>query len=161
MRKLKLYLDTSVISHLDAPDVPEKMADTLSFWSAVRAGRYDIVLSSVTTAELARCSEPKRTVLNTLLSEVDFDIVPADDRVLEIANRFLEMGILHPKSFDDCQHIAAAIVSRCDAIVSWNFKHIVNHRTMGGVRVIAVMEHLPDMLVMSPSSFMEGDKDDT
>ncbi|GBR76284.1 hypothetical protein NO2_0856 [Candidatus Termititenax persephonae] len=33
MRKLlKIYLDTSVISHLDANDVPEKMSDTRKFW---------------------------------------------------------------------------------------------------------------------------------
>ena len=29
-KKMKLYLDTSVISYLDASDTPEKMADTLN-----------------------------------------------------------------------------------------------------------------------------------
>lgn len=29
MKKLKVYLDTSVISHLTQEDVPEKMADTI------------------------------------------------------------------------------------------------------------------------------------
>jgi len=29
MKKQKIYLDTSIISHLDAPDVPEKMDETL------------------------------------------------------------------------------------------------------------------------------------
>lgn len=29
MRQLKIFLDTSVISHLMQEDVPEKMADTL------------------------------------------------------------------------------------------------------------------------------------
>lgn len=32
MRKLKVYLDTSVISHLLQEDVPEKMADTRQLW---------------------------------------------------------------------------------------------------------------------------------
>jgi hypothetical protein len=32
MKKLKIYLDTSVISHLQADDVPEKMAITHKFW---------------------------------------------------------------------------------------------------------------------------------
>lgn len=32
MEKLKIYLDTSVISHLMQEDVPEKMADTLKLW---------------------------------------------------------------------------------------------------------------------------------
>jgi hypothetical protein len=29
MKKLKIYLDTSIISYLDQQDAPEKMADTL------------------------------------------------------------------------------------------------------------------------------------
>ena len=41
MKKLKLYLDTSVISHLDAPDTPEKMADTLALWEDLKS-RSDI-----------------------------------------------------------------------------------------------------------------------
>lgn len=38
------------------------------------------------------------------------------------------------KSFDDCQHIAAAILAACDIITSWNFKHIVNVKTVRGVK---------------------------
>lgn len=38
MRKLKVYLDTSVISHLMQEDVPEKMADIYNYGSCfVRA----------------------------------------------------------------------------------------------------------------------------
>jgi len=32
MKKLKIYLDTSVISHLLADDVPEKMDITKKLW---------------------------------------------------------------------------------------------------------------------------------
>ncbi len=35
MNKLKVYLDTSVISHLMQDDVPEKMADTKDFMENV------------------------------------------------------------------------------------------------------------------------------
>ena len=37
MRKLKVYLDTSVISHLLQEDVPEKMADTRQLWEIFKA----------------------------------------------------------------------------------------------------------------------------
>ncbi len=33
MRKLKVYLDTSVISHLLQEDAPGKMADTRQLWT--------------------------------------------------------------------------------------------------------------------------------
>ncbi|MCL1827014.1 MAG: DNA adenine methylase [Candidatus Cloacimonetes bacterium] len=42
MKRLKLYLDTSVISHLIAPDTPEKMADTLALWDNIKSNKYNV-----------------------------------------------------------------------------------------------------------------------
>jgi len=42
--KVKIYLDTSVISHLQATDTPEKMADTLLLWEDIKAGIYEVVI---------------------------------------------------------------------------------------------------------------------
>jgi hypothetical protein len=47
VKKLKIYLDTSVISHLDTPDTPEKMADTRRLWDAIKLGVFDAVLSNM------------------------------------------------------------------------------------------------------------------
>ena len=44
MKKIKLYLDTSIISHLDHQDTPDKMADTLRLWREVEDSIYDIYL---------------------------------------------------------------------------------------------------------------------
>jgi hypothetical protein len=38
MRKLKVYLDTSVISYLYQLDAPEKMKDTLELWELLGGG---------------------------------------------------------------------------------------------------------------------------
>jgi hypothetical protein len=64
-------------------------------------------------------------------------------------------------SFDDCQHIANAIISGCDIIVSWNFKHIVNHKTMMGVKAITALEGYDDLLIYDPSILIGGEEDDT
>lgn len=50
--KLKVYLDTSVISHLLQNDVPEKMADTRQLWKMFCSGKYDVYLSTVTLEDL-------------------------------------------------------------------------------------------------------------
>ena len=47
-RKLKVYLDTSVISHLVQEDVPEKMTDTRRLWEMFQKGIYDVCLSELT-----------------------------------------------------------------------------------------------------------------
>jgi len=62
---------------------------------------------------------------------------------------------LQQKSFDDCQHIAAA-----DIITSWNFKHIVNVKTARGVKTITTLEGYKDMLIYPPSALIEEDEDD-
>ena len=46
------------------------------------------------------------------------------DKTMKLADKFIDFGVLKKKSYDDCQHIAAAIVSDCDIIISWNFKPV-------------------------------------
>lgn len=72
MRKLKIYLDTSVVSHLMQEDVPEKMADTLQLWELFRKGIYDVYLSTVTLEEISACPEPKRSRLREYMKQFPF-----------------------------------------------------------------------------------------
>lgn len=52
MRRLKVYLDTSVVSHLMQEDVPAKMADTLQLWEMFRKGIYEVYVSTITLEEI-------------------------------------------------------------------------------------------------------------
>jgi len=160
MKKLKIYLDTSVISHLDHTDAPDKMADTLKLWSAIRRGQYDVVISSTTMDELEGCSAEKRELLARYLSDISYNTTKDDLSIVAIAERFIDLGILRQKSFDDCRHIAAAIVSGCDAIVSWNFKHIVNHKTVCGVKAVTAMAGYRDLMIYTPNYLVGGDNND-
>ncbi len=62
-RKLRVYLDTSVISHLMQEDVPEKMSETRKLWELFKQGKYDAYLSQITLQEIEDCPEPKRSEL--------------------------------------------------------------------------------------------------
>ncbi|MDR3328532.1 MAG: PIN domain-containing protein, partial [Prevotellaceae bacterium] len=147
MKKLKIYLDTSVVSYLDQQDAPERMAETHALWRKIKADDFDVVISNVTTNEINRCDDPKRTTLLEYLSQITYKLVEVDEHTIKIAEQFIRLGILQQKSFDDCQHIAAAIASECDIIVSWNFKHIVNHKTIMGAKAITALEGYSDVLI--------------
>lgn len=157
MRKLKVYLDTSVISYLKQEDAPERMKDTLELWKDFVKGKYDIYLSQVTIDEIGKCSEPKRSLLYDYLSDIDYTKLEINEEILELAQKIIDMGILRPKSFDDCQHIAAAVVNGCDCIISWNFKHIVNIKTIRGVRAIANLEGYKGIDIINPSVLLESE----
>ena len=158
MGKLKVYLDTSVISHLLQEDVPEKMADTRQLWEMFCSNRYDVYLSTVTLEELKGCSEPKQSQLFDYLGQIDYTLIQINDKIEEIALQIIEMGILTKKSYDDCQHIAAAIISECDCIISWNFKHIVNIKTIRGVRAITNPKGHKPIEILNPSVLLESEE---
>jgi predicted nucleic acid-binding protein len=151
MKKTRIYLDTSVVSHLYAPDAPEKMGETLRLWDQVREDKYYVILSDVVFGELEDCSEPKRSYLYSYLQQIQYDLIKSNDDMLTLASKFINFGVLRGKDLDDCRHIAAALLADCDIIVSWNFKHIVNAKTIKGTKVITTMESFRDIMICSPT----------
>ena len=155
-RKLKVYLDTSVISYLEQDDAPEKMADTRAVWEALKRGDYDIFVSQVVLKELNDCKDPrKKELFFKHLREINFSVVEITEGTIALAEKFIDFGILKQKSLDDCQHIAAAILNDCDIIISWNFKHIVNVRTIRGIKVITTMQGRKDLLIYPLTVLLE------
>ena len=156
MQKLKVYLDTSVISHLKQEDVPEKMADTRKLWDMFCHDKYEVYLSTITLKEIQKCPEPKQSQLVDYLNQIQFTTLEITEDVTNIAEKMIELGILTQKSFDDCQHIGAAIAYGCDCIISWNFRHIVNVKTIRGVRAITNLEGYKMIEIWNPSVLLES-----
>ncbi len=80
-------------------------------------GMYEVYLSTMTLEELKGCSEPKQSKLFDYLGLIDYTLVQINDNVADTAPQIIEMGILTKKSYDDCQHIGAAIVSECRGMI--------------------------------------------
>ena len=160
MKKHRIYLDTSVISHLDAPDRPDWQQDTRKMWEAAQAGDYEVYISPVVIGEVMGCPEPKRSVLLEYLGAIRYTELAETDDVPELANKYLDAGILRQKSFDDCQHIAYACVHNCDMLVSWNFKHLVNIKTISGVKSVNALAGYREMPIYTPTILISGGADD-
>lgn len=160
MRKLKVYLDTSVVSYLYQVDAQEKMQNTLDLWELFKNKVYEVYISDIVIREISGCNEEKLKILLDYLDQIDYNIIETDEDTVELAGKFIDFGILKQKSFDDCQHIAAAILAGCDIITSWNFKHIVNVKTVRGVKVITTLEGYKDLLIYPPSVLIESEDDD-
>jgi len=156
MKKLRIYLDTSIISYLDQPEREEQHTDTHRLWDKIKAGKYEAFISPVAVEEIGRCIEPKRSILMDYLRLNLCAMLQENDEVAELAAAYIEAKILREKSFDDCQHIAYACVYNCDIIVSWNFKHIVNHRTISGVKSVNALAGYKEMSIYTPTMLIEG-----
>jgi predicted nucleic acid-binding protein len=150
--KLKILIDTSVVSNLYAPEVPHLEAEALEFWEDVKAGKYEVYLSSTLFEELEECKEPKRSIIRKFITEIEFNLVNVADNsdIAKIVNEIINQCILTENNLDDCTHIACAVVSGCDVIVSNNFKHMVKRKTINGVRAINILKGFKHIDILPP-----------
>ena len=157
MRKPKIYLETTTISHLCHTDVPEKMNDTLALWQEIKHGKYSVYISETVIAEIMAAGEPRRSALLDFLSEINYTVLSIDEDAKEYARKLNREGILSAKHFDDCLHIGCAVVNGCTMIVSWNFRHIVKAKTINGVRYISSILGYTDIGIYSPNMIIQED----
>ena len=159
MKKLKIYLDTSVISHLQADDVPGKMVKTLEFWEYIERGEYSVFISDLVVAEIEECPEPKKFFLTEKMDEAPLEIIEINDEIAALAEKYISQGVFSSKYLDDATHVAAASVLGCIAIVSWNFKHIVKLKTIIGVNGINRFMGYGEIEIITPEIIIEEESD--
>jgi predicted nucleic acid-binding protein len=94
VKRSKIYLDTTVISHLDAPDVPDRMADTLKLWELVKQGKFEVYISPAVTVELERCVQPKRSFMIGKLDEIEYTTLTETDEIAQLANQYINANTL-------------------------------------------------------------------
>jgi hypothetical protein len=133
MRKLKVYLDTSVINFLYVTDSPEyRKATEVFFEKAVAEGRVDTFVSNVVIDEISKTSDmAQRDILfGTFTKYAGIKTLTAgNDEIEEIAflsEKYIENRIIPEKKVADSLHVAYTTVFQMDILLSWNFQHLAN-----------------------------------
>lgn len=127
MKKLDIYLDTSIWNFLFADDAPEKKERTIQVFENIERGKYNIYISPTVTEEIGRTRDEQK--LKMLLEAIDkyqpllFELT---EEVNSLANRYIEEGVVPEKKRDDAYHISYAVCNRVDILLSWNYQHLAN-----------------------------------
>jgi len=119
---MKFYVDTSVWGGYEDKEFSEW---TIPFFDQARLGRFTIVLSDVTIGELQKAPKIIRN-LPTTISPDYLELISITDEQLDLADKYVQEGVLATKFHTDAQHIAISSILKVDSLVSWNFKHMVN-----------------------------------
>ena len=118
---LRVYADTSVFGGVFDAEFEEP---SRKFFEQVRIGRFQLVISDTTQAEVLPAPEMVRQWWDEFLPFADYvDVSPMSIAVQEA---YLKAGVVTPKREADALHVAVATVQRCRVIVSWSFQHIVH-----------------------------------
>ena len=148
MKKLLIYLDTSVLNFLFADDAPEKRDVTVEFFEGIRAGRYEAFVSDAVIDEIVKAHPAKRQLLLGAIQEYGIGFLEVTDEVVAFAGRILEAGIVPQAKTQDALHIAVAVCNGADVLLSWNFKHLANINKERLVRALCLMEGFSDKIEM-------------
>jgi len=152
MKKLKLYLDSNVIGKLDDHDNPSDMAIAKRLLNKIKRDKYDVVISEITLTEVNNILDPiKKKTLTDYFKEINYESIFLSDEVERITSLVKKNGLItSDKQINDRYHIGYALVSRADVLVSMNFNHLVNIKTIRGVKGIAAVEGYHSIDIMPP-----------
>ena len=154
MRKLRIYIDTSVIGgYFDT----EFSAETKLLFEKIKQGEFQLVISDLTEKELLNAPERVKTLLKDL-GITNFELVTVTTESIELATEYVNEKVIGQTSFDDCIHIATSTINRVDLLISWNFKHIVNIQRIRGYNSINIKNGYQNLEIRSPKD-LTGDED--
>ena len=86
--------------------------------------------------------------------------VPLTEEILGLRDAYLAAEILGPRWREDATHVAAATVARADAIVSWNFRHIVRLDKIKAYNQINLLHGYGILTIVSPKEVNVDEPED-
>ncbi len=156
MKPLRVYVDTSVFGGCFDAEFAE---ESTRFFDLVRAGRVVVLVSQVVVDELSEAPPQVRELFRSL-AEASMVPVELTSDIIELRDGYVAAGIVSRRFVDDATHVAAATVARADAIVSWNFRHIVRLDKMRAYNQVNLQTGFGLLSIVSPQEVRFDEEDD-
>ncbi len=144
--RFRVYVDTSAIGGCLEPQFA---VDSGRLFELARTGVLILVASDVVFDELESAPPQVREILAGMPASAIERIV-LNDEIVALRNAYLRAGIVSQRWKDDATHVAAAAVARVDAIVSWNFRHIVRLDRIKAYNQVNIALGYGPLTILSP-----------
>jgi predicted nucleic acid-binding protein len=146
MKPLRIYIDTSVFGGcLDE----EFEGASKKVFEAIGAGHLILLLSETVVAELEPAPPAVKALLKSIAS-TRIENVAINDAVIQLRDAYIRHNVIGERWIDDATHVAAATVARADAIISWNFKHIVRLDRINAYNEVNAAKGYGHLTILSP-----------
>jgi len=150
-KKLKVYLDTSVISALFDRRNPDRKKTTEEFFQNI--DRFDIYISDITNDEIH--SMPIERIRKKMERTVaEFTVLHLSEGVQALGEKYIAHGAVPATQRDDALHIAHAVMNDIEYLLSWNFKHLVRLITRDIVRMVNTIDGHSQIIILTPGEIL-------
>lgn len=147
-KKLRFYLDTTIPNYVFAEELPEKMRLTKSLFRGIREGKYKAYISDIVIEELKQAEEPKCSKLLTQVENIER--LPLTPEARDLAEEYVRQGVISKNYLGDARHVAVATVHNIDALVSWNYEHLVNINKIRKINIVNEIMGYKHIEIVSP-----------
>jgi len=128
-KKTSLFFDTSIFGGF-YDDIFSQ--DTRLLFEKIKQGEYEVFISDLVIKELQDAPQNVKELPNS----INCTILYVNQKCANLADEYINEKVVGKTSRNDCLHIATATINSVDALVSWNFKHIVNFGKMRGYNTV-------------------------
>lgn len=156
---MKIYLETSVPNMLFSRQSEEKLRITERFFDEVERGMHEVFVSAIYMEEVEKTkSTLLRYQLEGIITVYNAKILRIKERERNVADAYVSAKAFTEQNYADALHVAAAVCSGCDVVVSWNFKHIARAWTIKKVGEVNHRLGLPEVVICTPEEVI-GDEE--
>jgi predicted nucleic acid-binding protein len=152
---MRLYLDTSVIGAMSDEEMPERIRITRALLDSIVEGKHTGIISNIVLEEIDRCHEELKKKLVGEIQAVPVLVISENEYSADLLETYEKEGFIRKGARLDLRHLAVATVSGVDAVVSWNFRDIVNIRTRRAVHAVNLRLGYPLIEIVSPEEVIE------
>lgn len=147
---MRLYLDTSVIGALFDSEMPQRIEITRALLRSIIKGKHTGIISNIVLEEIERSPEEFKQKIIAEMRKIPLQIISEDEASADLLEFYEKEGFIRRGARLDLRHLAVATVNGVDAVVSWNFRDIVNIRTRRSVHSMNLRLGFPLIEIVSP-----------
>jgi len=153
MKKLKIYLDTSVIG---GPFDSAFKAYSIRLIEGIKRNRITGVVSEITIRELENAPDFVKKDFESY--EGKLEVIKHTQEIEDLAENYIKDKIVTKKYYEDALHIACATVCQVDLLASWNFKHIVNFNRIIQFNAVNMKNGYKPLNIFSPMEVLNDEE---
>ena len=154
--KERIYIDTAVVGGCFDREF-ERWSNKLieEFVEGIKI----IVISDLTYRELDLAPDYVRKAINDI-SDDYIENIFINIEAENLAEKYLEERVISEQYYEDALHIALATINEVSALVSWNFKHIVNLNKIRKYNSVNLKNGYQILEIRTPREILKTENDE-
>lgn len=128
-------------------------------WWDYHSSNYDLVSSLAVVEELMEGEHPNKVKKIQFIKGLKMLSIVSE--VMDIVEVYISRKLMPNDPKGDALHLALASYHKCDVLVSWNCRHIVNYNKFDHLKKVNTLLGLNTPALVTPLELLKGENNDT